>query len=119
MDQTDRQDTVRDFKNKIFTVLVATGVAARGLDIKDIVLVVNYSVPTHYEDYVHRVGRTGRAGREGTAFTFITPNEIEFAPDMVRALADSGREVPKALEDLADEYKHQVRNEKQGLACMI
>ena len=54
-------------------MLVATSIAARGLDIKDLVCVINYEVPNHYEDYVHRVGRCGRAGNAGTAYTFITP----------------------------------------------
>lgn len=52
---------------------VATSVAARGLDIKKLILVINYDCPNHYEDYVHRVGRTGRAGNKGYAYTFILP----------------------------------------------
>lgn len=53
--------------------MVATSVAGRGLDVADLVLVINYHCPNHLEDYVHRVGRTGRAGRKGTAYTFISP----------------------------------------------
>lgn len=53
---------------------VATSVAARGLDVKKLILVVNYDCPNHYEDYVHRVGRTGRAGNKGFAYTFILPS---------------------------------------------
>lgn len=52
-------------------ILVATSVAARGLDVRELVLVLNYDCPNHHEDYVHRVGRTGRAGQKGTAITFI------------------------------------------------
>ena len=58
-DQLDRESTIKDFKTDVCTVLVATSVAARGLDVKDLKLVVNYVVPNHHEDYVHRVGRTG------------------------------------------------------------
>lgn len=58
MDQSDRDFTIADFKSKLRTLMVATSVVARGLDVKDLVLVVNYTVPNHYEDYVHRVGRT-------------------------------------------------------------
>ena len=58
-DQLDRESTIKDFKTDVCTVLVATSVAARGLDVKDLQLVVNYVVPNHHEDYVHRVGRTG------------------------------------------------------------
>lgn len=69
--------------------------AARGLDVKDLVLVNNYDVPNHHEDYVHRVGRTGRAGNKGTAITFIGPDEDKFAPDLVKALRDSGAPIPQ------------------------
>ena len=58
------------------------------------VLVVNYDPPNHHEDYVHRVGRTGRAGNKGTAITFIGPDEERYAPDLVKALRESGAVVP-------------------------
>ncbi len=58
---------------------------------------VNYDVPNHHEDYVHRVGRTGRAGNKGTAITFIGPDEEKFAPDLVKALKDSDATIPKVL----------------------
>jgi Lhr-like helicase len=74
-DQADRDSTLAEFKAGTKRVLVATSVAGRGLDVPEITLVVNYAVPNHLEDYVHRVGRTGRAGRKGTAYTFITPEE--------------------------------------------
>lgn len=61
----------------------------------DQVMVVNYEVPNHHEDYVHRVGRTGRAGAKGTAITFIAPNEERYAPDLLKALRESGAPVPK------------------------
>lgn len=80
------------------SILVATSVAARGLDVKDLVLVVNYDVPNHHEDYVHRVGRTGRAGNKGTAITFISDEEDKFAPDLVKALKDSKVPIPQVNE---------------------
>jgi ATP-dependent RNA helicase DDX46/PRP5 len=73
-DQVDRDFTIDDFKRKVRTLMVATSVAGRGLDVKDLVLVINYHCPNHLEDYIHRVGRTGRAGRKGTAYTFISPD---------------------------------------------
>jgi superfamily II DNA/RNA helicase len=69
--QSQRQRALKRFKDNDVTVLVATDVAARGIDIKDISHVVNYSTPQSYSDYVHRVGRAGRAGRTGYALTFI------------------------------------------------
>ena len=59
------------FKKNDVRILVATDVAARGIDVSDITHVINYSVPTSYEDYVHRIGRAGRAGRLGFALTFV------------------------------------------------
>lgn len=91
LDQADRDSSIVDFKNGDIKILVATSVAARGLDVKHLTLVVNYDVPSHYEDYVHRVGRTGRAGKEGTAYTFITPQQECHAPYLVSALERRAR----------------------------
>ena len=73
--QTERERMVERLKNGSLDVLVATDVAARGLDVERISLVVNFDVPREPEAYVHRIGRTGRAGREGRALTFFTPRE--------------------------------------------
>ena len=69
--QSQRQRVLKRFKNSEVTVLVATDVAARGLDVSDITHVINYSLPQSYDDYVHRIGRTGRAGKVGYALTFV------------------------------------------------
>lgn len=69
--QSKRQRVLKSFKDNNIVVLVATDVAARGLDVSDITHVINYSTPQSYEDYVHRIGRTGRAGKTGYALTFI------------------------------------------------
>lgn len=90
--------------------MVATSVCARGLDISHIKLVVNYVCPNHVEDYVHRVGRTGRAGNQGTAITFITPDECQYAQDLIMALESSNKSVPQALKDLHSEYKQKVQD---------
>lgn len=73
--QNHREVTLRRFKNKSLNILIATDVAARGIDVNDLSHVINYSIPQEAESYVHRIGRTGRAGKEGTAITFITPSE--------------------------------------------
>ena len=95
MDQADRDSTLADYKNQVANILIATSLAARGLDVPGLNLVVNYDAPSHYEDYVHRVGRTGRAGRKGTAYTFVDPSQRHLIPDLVRALTLSNRPVPK------------------------
>lgn len=86
MDQSDRDSVIADFKTGARPLLVATSIAARGLDVRDLKCVINYDVPTHYEDYVHRVGRTGRAGRQGVAYTLLCPDEERAAPELVKAL---------------------------------
>ncbi|CAF4962725.1 unnamed protein product, partial [Rotaria socialis] len=85
IDQYDRDSTMVDFKRGDMPLMIATSVAARGLDVKDLILVVNYDCPNHYEDYVHRCGRTGRAGNKGFAYTFITPAQERHACDSIRA----------------------------------
>lgn len=69
--QPQRQRALKDFKDERVQILVATDVAARGLDIPNVSHVINYEVPGTYDDYVHRIGRTGRAGKKGTALTFV------------------------------------------------
>jgi ATP-dependent RNA helicase RhlE len=70
--QGQRQRALDSFKASKTTILVATDVAARGIDVADITHVINYSQPNSYQDYVHRIGRAGRAGRVGHALTFVT-----------------------------------------------
>ncbi|EPS62515.1 hypothetical protein M569_12274, partial [Genlisea aurea] len=107
-DQTDRESTLSDFKSNVCNILVATSIAARGLDVKELELVVNFDVPNHYEDYVHRVGRTGRAGRKGKAITFLSKEEDRYAPDLVKALELSEQVVPADLKELADGFMAKV-----------
>lgn len=75
MDQSSRTATLEAFRDNKIKILVASDVAARGLDIPDVSHVVNYDVPFNAEDYVHRIGRTGRAGRKGASFTLVSPTE--------------------------------------------
>ncbi len=77
MEQPQRLAELELFKSGAVTVLVASDVAARGLDIKGVSTVFNYDAPWHPDDYVHRIGRTGRAGATGTAYTFVTPDDAE------------------------------------------
>ncbi|SFF02616.1 DEAD/DEAH box helicase [Alteribacillus iranensis] len=74
--QEQRDKVLRKFKNKTIDILVATDVAARGLDVSGVTHVYNFDLPQDPESYVHRIGRTGRAGKEGIAFSFATPKEI-------------------------------------------
>ena len=91
LEQEDRFAVMDGFKMGNFRYLVATDVAARGIDIDNVSLVINYDVPMEKESYVHRTGRTGRAGNKGKAITFVTPNEGKFLRAIERYI---GFEIP-------------------------
>ena len=112
-DQVDRDSTIEDFKAGVFPVLVATSVAARGLDVKQLKLVVNYDAPNHLEDYVHRAGRTGRAGNTGTAVTFLTGDQERYSVDIAKALKQSGQQVPDDVQKMVDSFLEKVRAGKE------
>ncbi|MGI9374379.1 MAG: DEAD/DEAH box helicase [Hyphomicrobiales bacterium] len=88
MDQHARLRTLESFRDGNVDYLIASDVAARGLDIPDVSHVFNFDVPTHAEDYVHRIGRTGRAGREGFAATMVSPDEFKYF-DAIEKLLDA------------------------------
>ncbi|MEM0987602.1 MAG: DEAD/DEAH box helicase [Pseudomonadota bacterium] len=92
LDQSVRMATLQGFRDGEIKLLVASDVAARGLDIPDVSHVFNFDVPTHSEDYVHRIGRTGRAGRSGKAITISTPGEAKYL-DGIEKLIE--RQVPR------------------------
>mmetsp|Transcript_61315 Transcript_61315/g.159257 ORF Transcript_61315/g.159257 Transcript_61315/m.159257 type:complete len:688 (-) Transcript_61315:227-2290(-) len=96
-DQRQRDQALRGLKTGQLRVLVATDVAARGLDIKGVGLVVNYDVPQNTEDYVHRIGRTGRAGAKGYAISFLTPADAWLASGIVKVMESTNQEVSPEL----------------------
>lgn len=112
-DQFDRDSTIDDFKAGVIPIMIATSVAARGLDVKQLKLVVNYDAPNHLEDYVHRAGRTGRAGNTGTAVTFLTPEQERYSVDIAKALKQSGQEVPEPLQKMVDSFLDKVKSGKE------
>jgi len=98
--QREREEALRDFKSGRMPILVATGVASRGLDIKEVKHVVNYDLPKEIEEYVHRIGRTGRLGNTGKATSFFDPGRSEdqgIAPSLAKILSDAQQEVPDFL----------------------
>ncbi|KAK6120134.1 hypothetical protein DH2020_046040 [Rehmannia glutinosa] len=101
-DQASRMEILHKFKSGTYHVLIATDVAARGLDIKSIKSVVNFDIAKDMDMHVHRIGRTGRAGdKDGTAYTLITQKEARFAGELVNSLIAAGQNVSVELMDLA------------------
>ena len=92
LDQSVRTATLQGFRDGEIKLLIASDVAARGLDIPDVSHVFNFDVPTHSEDYVHRIGRTGRAGRDGTAISICSPHEEKYLGFIEQLI---GREIPR------------------------
>ncbi|KAI3402834.2 PRP5 [Candida oxycetoniae] len=117
-DQIDRQHAVKEFADESsgVSILVATSIAARGLDVKNLSLVVNFDPPSHLEDYVHRVGRTGRAGARGEAFTFVTKSQEKEISIIVKALKMSSIKVETELQSIADSFgkKLETGEEKRS-----
>ena len=113
LDQDQREQTIRDFKSKKIKILVATDILSRGIDIKEIEIVINYEVPHDEEDYVHRIGRTARADRTGEAITFINPKQVKNFKDIEKLIE---KEVPKLVLpkgfSKAPEYKVLSRKKK-------
>ncbi len=110
MPQSKREKVMADFKNDKTDILIATDVAARGLDIDDITYVINYDMPDDIDTYIHRIGRTGRAGREGTAVSFVTSEEEHLVREfqMRTGMDIEKREVPDAEPGTKDTIRRVV-----------
>ncbi|KAK7266065.1 hypothetical protein RIF29_18705 [Crotalaria pallida] len=112
--QAERDHVLSQFRTGRCPVLVATDVAARGLDVKDIRVVVNYDFPTGVEDYVHRIGRTGRAGATGSAYTFFGDQDAKHASDLIKILEGANQRVPPELRDLSSRGGGMNRSRRWG-----
>ncbi|KAI9859682.1 MAG: ATP-dependent RNA helicase dbp2 [Vezdaea acicularis] len=99
--QNERDWVLNEFKTGKSPIMVATDVASRGIDVRNITHVLNYDYPNNSEDYVHRIGRTGRAGAKGTAITFFTTDNSKQARDLVAVLVESKQEIDPRLADMA------------------
>jgi ATP-dependent RNA helicase DDX5/DBP2 len=118
--QQERDWVLAEFKDGKNPIMIATDVAARGLDVKDIKYVINYDFPGSMESYVHRVGRTGRAGATGTAYSFFTPTNYKCAKELVQVLMEAKQPVPPQLMQFADASRNirggggHARNDRWG-----
>ncbi len=115
--QKDRERALQDFRDGKVEIIVATDVAARGLDISGVTHVINYMVPEHSEDYVHRIGRTGRAKQEGDAFTLFSAEEIPYVQSIERLIGQTIER--KKLDNFAYKFTTVLDNEDRAKAIMF
>ena len=119
LEQKDREETMLQFKNRKTSILIATDIVSRGIDIDDIQMVINYDVPKDPEDYVHRIGRTARANREGQAYTLVTPKDY-YHLRRIEELIEREIEKPELPEgcgekpNVAPPHSHKGRNRGHG-----
>jgi len=99
--QNARQRALAAFRNGDVRVMVATDVAARGIDIDNVTHVINYDLPNEAEAYVHRIGRTGRAGQSGTAISFCAGDELDYLWDIEKLI---GKEIPRDPDSVEPDY---------------
>jgi len=123
MDQKSRMETLDAFKTNKLTLLVASDVAARGLDIPAVSHVFNFDVPVHAEDYVHRIGRTGRAGRSGVAYTMVAPADgkhldaiLNLIQKPIEWLETGKSSAPQAANDEAPAAEEKPKRGRRGRA---
>merc|ERR1719183_1857682 len=110
--QQDRDWTLNQFKSGRSDILVATDVAARGLDIKNVQLVINFDFPLNIEDYVHRIGRTGRAGKYGVSHSFFCKDDLKTA---ARSAFELAKIMDKAQQNVSEELRELAhRGSRKG-----
>ncbi|KAI8377672.1 P-loop containing nucleoside triphosphate hydrolase protein [Radiomyces spectabilis] len=114
--QREREAALDAFRSGKAPIMVATAVAARGLDIPNVTHVVSYDLPTDIDDYVHRIGRTGRAGNTGVATAFFNRNNRNIARDLIDLLKEAKQAVPSWLESIAREMSYASRGRGRGRA---
>ena len=108
--QEERDWVLREFKECKSTLLIATDVAARGLDVDDIKMVVNFDFPNDLETYVHRIGRTGRAGKKGIAVSYFVPEKNgRMARDLIEILKKTSQNIPPELYSAQDAARSRGR----------
>ncbi|XP_077987990.1 ATP-dependent RNA helicase DDX3Y-like isoform X2 [Glandiceps talaboti] len=104
--QREREEALRNFRSGFQPILVATAVAARGLDIPNVKHVINFDMPSDIEEYVHRIGRTGRVGNLGLATSFFNEKNRNVVRDLMEILVENKMEIPSWLESMAYDAKH-------------
>lgn len=119
MSQSQREFILRKFRNRNTKILIATDIAARGIDITELTHVINYSMPNNAENYIHRIGRTGRAGKEGTAITFVTPSDFRSFNYIKQVIKDKieRKDIPSVDSIVKSKKKHISDSVNKIKAC--
>ena len=100
MDQLSRNLIMREFRTGTTRILISTDLLARGIDVQQVSVVINYDLPKTKESYIHRIGRSGRFGRKGTAINFVTPRDAEFLKEVQTHYSTQVKELPTNLENI-------------------
>lgn len=112
--QREREDALASFKSGRTPIMVATAVAARGLDIPNVKHVINFDLPSDVEEYVHRIGRTGRVGNLGVATSFFNDKNRNMALDLIELLMETSQEVPEWLRNVGNEVQAEQNRGRGG-----
>lgn len=111
--QPERDYVLNEFRSGKSWILVATDVAARGLDVDDVKYVINYDYPNSSEDYVHRIGRTGRCQQTGTAYAFFTSANARQSKDLIAVLKEAGQQISPELIELSQNSRLGQNNKNR------
>jgi len=98
-EQLERDQVLKNFKTGKINILVATDVAARGMDISDVKYVINFDYPNDIDSYIHRIGRTGRSGKLGKSYTLFTSQDSNKAQELINVLSSAGQKIPSELSE--------------------
>merc|ERR1712029_505154 len=112
--QREREDALKAFRTGKTPILVATAVAARGLDIPNVKHVINFDLPSDIEEYVHRIGRTGRMGNLGLATSFFNDKNRNLTKDLVELIVESNQELPQWLEAMSMDSRNNFGSKRGG-----
>lgn len=112
--QREREEALRNFRCGATPILVATAVAARGLDIPHVKHVINFDLPSDVEEYVHRIGRTGRMGNLGVATSFFNDKNRNLTRDLMELLIETKQELPAWLENLGSESRQPMMQRRNN-----
>ncbi|XP_068435547.1 probable ATP-dependent RNA helicase DDX5 isoform X4 [Clinocottus analis] len=112
--QQERDWVLNEFKYGKASILIATDVASRGLDVEDVKFVINFDYPNNSEDYIHRIGRTARSQKTGTAYTFFTPNNMRQASDLIAVLREANQAINPKLLQMGEDRGGRSRGGRGG-----